>query len=311
MIYQLIQTICPIIAALLAGFLCRKTGVLRQSTVDQIGDLISKVLLPLVVLKAFYNIQMDGATAAVTLSASCCVLAGFLAGFPFRRLFGKNGSVVPFHTGTFEGGLLGYSLYAMVVGEQAISNFAVVDLGGCIVFSSAILMMAQMNAYGKSGLADCLDTVKKTPTTWAMVIGLILGLSGLGAMLAASWAGPVLEDTLELLTDPISALVLIYAGYNFRPNPAVNRLVFRLLGVRYLIQAVLAVITFTVLHLLKVLTPETTAALTCMFLLPPSYLFSAILGKEQETKNMMAIFISLGSIIAAIAFPVVYVLLLA
>lgn len=310
-ILDILNTILPILIAIGMGIACRKLQIVSQKTIDELRSMISTIIIPVVIFKAFYLIQFDRPTMTIILAVLVILVGTMLLGYPLRRFFGESGDIVPFLCTSYEGGMLGYAMFAMVMGQDNTHYYACADLGTTLFTFTILLMLMLSHNSGSASLKTCWDIARKNPAVWAVVLGLILGISGAGNWIAASQVGTLFDTTLNFLTQPVGMLVLIIIGYNFQLDPAVNRLALRMLVCRYGIQGLLALIAFPVLHALHALNPFTTAALALQFLLPPSFMVSIYLDTKGKTTSFLSIFLSINTIVGILLFLLVKVFALA
>lgn len=308
---DILSSMLPILSAIGIGVLCRKKQVLSQRTVDDLRGLISTCLLPVVIVKSFYMMQFDRATVTIVATMLLVAAAAMLLGLPLRRFFGNCGDIVPFLTTTYEGGMLGYAMFAIVMGQDNISYFARADLGGTLFVFSIFIMLILAHNTGSVSLRDSWRITCRTPTFWALLLALPLGISGVGRMIDATPAGPLVADLLNFVTAPVGLLVLIVIGYNFRVDGRVTGRVVKMLACRYAVQGLLALLVFPALHLLGALDPYTVVALALMFLLPPSFISAVYLDMEEEESAFVSFFLSVATVAGILIFLLVKALVLA
>jgi hypothetical protein len=309
-ILDILTTILPILLAIGIGIACRKTQAVSQKTIDELRGMISTFIIPVVIFKAFYLIQFDRPTVTIVAAMLIILVCALLLGYPIRRFFGESGGIVPFLCTSYEGGMLGYAMFAMVMGQDNTRYYACADLGTTLFTFTILLMLMLSHNTGSASVKNCWDIARKNPAFWAVVIGLILGVSGAGTQIAASAAGTLVDTTLNFLTEPVGMLVLIIIGYNFQLDPAVNRLALRMLGCRYGIQGLLALIGFPILYALHALNVYTTAALALQFLLPPSFMVSVYLDTKGKTTSFLSIFLSINTVVGILLFLLIKVFVL-
>ena len=307
---DMLNTLLPILIAIGIGVACRKTQVVSQKSIDDLRGLISTFIIPVVIFKAFYLITFDRATITIVLTMLVLLTLAFFLGYPLRRFFGESGYTVPFLCTTYEGGMLGYPMFAMIMGQENLHYYACADLGVTLFVFSVFLMLMLSHNNGSASVKSCVDIAKKSPAMWALLVGLIVGVLGLGGAIASSPVGTLVDTTLSFLTQPVGMLVLIIIGYNFQLDPAVNAMSLRMLVCRYGVQIVLALIAFPLLTALDALNPFTTAALALQFLMPPSFMVSIYLNTKGKSTSFMSIFLSINTVAGILLFLLVKVFVL-
>lgn len=309
-IFDVLNTVLPILIAIGIGIACRRMQVVGQKTIDELRSLISNFIIPIVIFKAFYLIRFDRPTVTIVLIMLVILVCALLSGYPLRRFFGESGHIVPFLCTSYEGGMLGYAMFAMVMGQDSTKYYACADLGTTLFTFTVLLMLMLSHNSGSASLKNGWDIVRKNPAVWAVVIGLVVGISGAGNWIAASQAGVLFDTTLNFLTQPVGMMVLIIIGYNFRLDPTVNRMALRMLACRYGVQALLALIAFPILGALHALNPFTTAALALQFLLPPSFMVSIYLDTKGKTTSFLSSFLSINTVVGILLFLLLKVFVL-
>ena len=305
MILDILYTLLPIFLCIGIGAGCRRLQVVGADVIVGLRGLISTFLIPAVIFKAFYLIQIDRSAVQIVAVVFVVLLLGMLLGYPLRRLFGTSGYAVPFLTTTYEGGMLGYALFAMVMGQEHLQYYAQADLSVSLFLFTVYMMLVMVQNSGSFSVRQCWDFMRRSPSFWAIVLGLGAGISGLGQQAAASPVGYILENTLEFLTSPVGPMILIIIGYDFELDPRVTLRALKMLLSRYAIQLVLAAAAFAVLHKLNALDPYSTVALTLQFLMPPSFMVSVMLDMEEDTKAFVSSFLSISTIVGILLFLLV------
>ena len=159
-VITLLQKVLPVFVVLFLGILCRKRSLLTREGINALKKVAVDIALPAVMFSSF-------ATAEYTLSSICvplimfavCCIALFI-GFRLCRGMKIGGRLSPFITAGFEAGMLGYTLFAILFGEEMRPAFAIVDLGQVLfVFTVYKVLLA-----GKNNVGDALKEALSAPT---------------------------------------------------------------------------------------------------------------------------------------------------
>lgn len=127
MVLQVVQMVLPIVVLLGLGMVCRRKKVFDMNGLAGLKAVVGGICLPAVLFNAFFTAHYSAAVALIFV----LVYVGFGLvlglGFALRKLAAPHGKFFPFLLTSAEGGMLGYALYGVLMGEQ--SGFAAVDLG--------------------------------------------------------------------------------------------------------------------------------------------------------------------------------------
>ena len=238
---QAVGSLVSITILITAGVLLTRRGLLGARAVDGLKALIINLTLPLLLLRAFLQLEPGGANAVLALAvfAACAVMGGIGAMLARVANLPKPETRLLFQG--FEAGMLGYAFFAALHASDRLPAFAALDLGQVVyVF---IVLMVQMSileqrrvrelslvgrprddlgeAVGPGGEGATGDS--RSPLTfpwrdlvaskvlWAIFGGLTISLVAPGAAVAI--AGPdgftaAIFDTIGGLTMPLVSLVI-------------------------------------------------------------------------------------------------------
>ena len=129
MITQILSMVLPVLAMILIGKLCAVQGILNDERHAGLKSIIGDILLPVVLFNAFFTAQYDGKLLLVfAMVFSSCLLALF-AGYALKRFVKPYDRYMPLLMTSFEGGMLGYALFALIAGQENTATYAMVDIG--------------------------------------------------------------------------------------------------------------------------------------------------------------------------------------
>lgn len=225
-----------------AGALLARRGLLGDRAVDGLKWLIVNLTLPVLLLRAFLQLEPDGRNAVLALAvfAACAVMGGLGALLTRVAHLPRPETRLLFQG--FEAGMLGYALFAALYAAGRLPAFAALDMGQVIyVFTVLLVQMAILEqrrvrelepvAQGASdvvgqgtapggkpvhpvhdgGFTFPWRDVATSKVLWAIFGGLTISLvaPGVAAGLAGpdGVAGPVF-DTVGGLTTPLVCLVI-------------------------------------------------------------------------------------------------------
>ncbi len=278
---RVLETALPVFVTLAIGMLCRSRRILTREGVAQLKSVAVNIALPAVLFSAFATAEYTGDSIAIPLVMFGLCSIALLLGFVTVRLFKVSGKLTPYLFSGFEAGMLGYALFALLYRDQSNSSFAIIDLGQVLfVFTLYKILLC-----GKGGLRSALKDALVSPVLWSIIIGLIVGASGLYDALKPSGVSGILDSVASFIAAPTSALILISIGYDLIPGEIRWRATAAIVGLRLAIMAVVLGMALLVNRYLLGSAMH-TGALVLMFMLPPPYVLPVFADAGEERANI-------------------------
>lgn len=277
----LLQKVLPVFLVLGLGVVCRKRALLNREGINALKKVAVDIALPAVMFSAFATAEysLKSVCVPLTMFAVCC--GALFLGFLLCRRLKISGRLSPYMAAGFEAGMLGYALFAILFPGEKVSAFAMVDLGQVLfVFTVYKIMLA-----GKSNAGDALREALSAPTVWAIVLGLLVGATGLYNALKPSGISSVLDALTDFVSAPTSVLILLAIGFDLDPSGMEWRKIGKMMGLRLGISAVLLGVVLLVDHLVLGHMIH-TGALLLMFILPPPYVLPVFADVEEERTDV-------------------------
>ena len=280
MVLQVTQMVLPIVLMLLLGMLCRKKGILSPEGLAGIRSVVGDICLPVVLFNAFFTAHYSRTVALTFLTVYIGFGAALLAGFALRRLVGTHGKFMPLLLTSAEGGMLGYALYGVLMGEQ--SGFATVDLGQTVFAYTGFLAALFLADGKKPTAAGLLKNMVTNKCCTGMALGILLGVFGIGQAVLAVPAGGILTQAISMVTAPTSALVLLVVGYDLELNRGILRPVVITVVCRLAVMAVLLVgVSFLVFRFVPY-DRSLQIALMILYALPAPFIIPMFADVKEE-----------------------------
>lgn len=282
MVLQVTQMVLPIVVLLLLGAVCRAKGVFDQKGLAGLKAVVGDVCLPVVLFNAFFTAHYSLTVVLVFVVVYVGYILALAAGFGLKKLAAPHDKFYPFLLASAEGGMLGYALYGVLMGEQ--SGFATVDLGQTVFAYTAFLgMLALTDGRGFSvpALAKNMFTNK---CFLGMALGILLGAVGVGRWVLASPAGGIVTGLISSITAPTSALVLLVVGYELELDKSLLKSVAVTVVSRLVLMAcLLAASSFIIFHIIP-FDKSLQIALMILYALPAPFIIPlfAKVGKEGK-----------------------------
>ena len=301
MVVSIIAMVLPVLAMIALGRVCASTGILNDERHAGLKAIIGDILLPLVLFRAFFTAEYGGKLMLVFVLVFIGCLISLLAGFALRRFVQPHGKFMPLLMTSFEGGMLGYALYALLCGADRTSTYAMVDIGQTM-FAYTVFLAVLGAAGGERMTPKAM--VRNMATNKAcvgMLLGVVLGALGVYKAIAPTGFGEVLMSLIDFVTAPTSALILLVVGYQLRISHQVIRPVLTTIGLRLAVMAgVLALITGVLFAIIPYEKPL-MLALMLQYTLPAPFIIPlyADLGDDAEYVSTT---LSLNTVATALLF---------
>lgn len=280
-IIQLLEKTLPVFVVLGLGMLCRNRKLLSREGVGALKNVAVSIALPAVMFSAFADAQYTLQSILVPLMIFTLCILMLYAGKALCRLMKIPGWLSPFLASGFEAGMLGYSLFAILFPGEPVSDFAMIDLGQVLfVFTVYKILLAQ-----KSSVKDVLKEAASSTTVWAILSGLVFGITGLYQALQPSGIAGVIDATADFIAAPTSALILLAIGYDLSPTQINWRKVSSLLVLRLVVAGAALAIALLVDKFILGSIMHPGAALL-LFILPPPFVLPVFTDIEEERADV-------------------------
>ncbi|MBQ9930422.1 MAG: hypothetical protein IJO72_06590 [Oscillospiraceae bacterium] len=301
-VISIIQTALPVFLALFLGMLCRSRNFLTRSGVDTLKKVVINITLPAVLVNAFATAEYS--MAALILPAVmfglCCVALAL--GKLIIRISGMKSRLAPFLATGFEAGMLGYALFSLLFPGESLSAFALPDIGQTLfVFTLFKILIS-----GKTDWKSIGRDMATTPILWAVLIGVLIGATGLYGKLQAWGVAGILDSATDFVSAPTGMIILLTVGYDLVIKEIPWRKTAGLMGMRLVIAAILfgivVLLNKTVLNDMFF-----TGAAMLMFILPPPYVIP-VFADEPEERVQISAALSAMTLMTVILFAVLTVI---
>lgn len=282
MILPVVQMVLPIVLLLGLGTVCRKKQLLRPEGLAGLKTVVGDLCLPVVLFNAFFTANYSLSVVLTFLAVYLGFGAALLAGFALRRLAAPHGRFFPFLLTSAEGGMLGYALYGVLMGEQ--SGFAAVDLGQTVFAYTAFLGALTMVDGQQVSIKGMVRNIVTNKCCIGMALGILLGAAGVGQWVLSGPAGGIVTSAISMLTAPTSALVLLIVGYELELDRSLLRPVAVTVLCRLAVMGLLlAAVSFIVFRLIPY-DRSLQIALMILYALPAPFIIPLFADVGDEGK---------------------------
>lgn len=299
MALQVLEMVLPVLIMIGLGCMCNKKQIFDMAGLAGIKNVIGGVMLPVTLFNAFmtaeYNLRVVVVFLVVFIGFGIAIGVGFLLR-PFVKPYGK---FLPFLLASAEGGMLGYALYGLIVGSQ--SGFAVVDLGQTVFAYTVWLGLLTSVDGGKVEAKALLKNMFSNKCFVGMALGIIVGATGLGGVIMNSVAGGVVSSTINMITAPISALVLLMVGYELNPKMELIVPVAKTIVLRLIIMAALLIGSNLIIFNIFEFDKNLEIALMVLYALPAPFIIP-IFSDVGEDGEYVSTSLSVHTLVTVVLF---------
>ena len=207
---SVIATALPVFLALAIGMMCRSRKFLTREGVDTLKKVIINLTLPFVLFQSFASAEysLSSLILPIVVFAVCTLL--LVLGFTIIRVSGMKSRLAPFLASGFEAGMLGFPLFALLFPNESISRFAMLVLGQEIFVFTLYKMLLTKKTDPKAILDDLLHS----PTLIAVILGLIVGATGLYGKLQDWGVASIVESATDFISAPTGTVILFTVGFD-------------------------------------------------------------------------------------------------
>lgn len=300
----ILETILPVFLMIAFGKLLKSKNIVSDSGIACIKSLATTVFLPVMAFDTLihgnFNIQ-----SLLLISLELIILFGAWGlGFVFKKFFDSSiNGYVPYAMPTYEGGLFGWALITLVVGQKSKAMFNIVSMD---IFSGVFCFTIMST--GLKLLAGQKMTKKEIGISIAtnpLIISVILGFAGaaihLGDLIDNSSFANLYTKTTNMFIQPLSPMILLCIGSGLVFKWDVLKKGLKLAAVRYALQIVLCISVLLVIAFTIGLAEPFKIALLIYFFCPTSFLLS-MYATDKDAIEFTSGFLSLQIIISLIIF---------
>ncbi len=303
---EVIQTVLPVFLIIGIGIICRARKLITREGIDTLKKVAVNICLPAVLFKSFATTEYTVADVLIPLAMfGVCVLA-YLLGRLGAKLFRLKSRFVPFLTTGFEAGMLGYALFQMLYPDRPVASFARIDLGQVLFVFTLYKFLLGLSGGQGADRKQLIREMITSPIIAAIVLGVLMGATGLYQALVPSGAAGILTACADLIAAPTSVLILLTIGYDLVLRDIPWKATAQAVGLRLGIMVLLWGAFHLVLRALS-LEAEMGDALNLMFLLPPPFVLP-VFADDADQRVYVSSALSVSTLVAIAGFCVLAVL---
>ena len=298
----MLSTILPILIFLGFGLYCRKTGLLSEEGVNSMKNVSISFLWPMILFYAFFTASYSSDTVVYAGTVFVLLTVVFFIGRTLREKVGgkERAFCLPYLITGSEIGMLGYSLYMLLFGADAVSHLALFDVGHAL-FLFPIFLGCMNIEQGEGTVKQALIGLFKTPLIIMLAIGMACGISGFGSFVMTSAAGEIIEGIYSLVSSANVVIMLTAMGYGLSFSAKELRDSLRFILARAIAMAACTVAGLLFMKATVGLTPYSMYGLVIVFMMPPVYMLSVYV-KDKKDNEFMTTVTSIYTLFSIIAF---------
>lgn len=301
-VISVLETALPVFLALAMGMLCRKKNFISRDGVDTLKKVIINLTLPFALFASFATAEytLNSLIVPVIIFVTCTIMLGL--GFLVIRITRTKSKLSPFLASGFEAGMLGIPLFGLLFPGQA-SQFAILILGQEIF----VFTLYKMLLTGKTSPKAIIKDFLTSPTLIAVILGLIVGATGLFNKLGDWGVAGIITSVTDFLSAPTAMIILLTVGYDLVLKEIPWKKTIGMLGMRIGIAgSMLALLILLNRTLLKGMIFEGAAVL--LFMLPPPYVIP-VFADEPSERVQISSALSALTLVTMVLFAVFSVVL--
>lgn len=301
MLNSVIEMILPLAIAFSIGILMRKKNLMNDIGSAAIKTIVSKFMLPVILLNAFMFADYSKDSLAIIIVFFLAVLAEFGIGFLLRRFIPERAKYFPFVFATIEGGTIGYPLLAMLYGTRGTSDMAIIDVAHTAFLFLIVIPILQVVDGSDADFRKILKNAVLSPSFIAMVLGITLGLFGLDTHISNSSFNNIYQTTVSFLSNPAGLLILITLGYDLSLRADLRKSVLFTIFMRFAAMWAFCAISCLIIFRFIPYSKETMVALILAFSLPGSYAIP-MFGNFEGHRDYVSTTISFSTLVTLLVF---------
>lgn len=280
MVTQILEMVLPVLALLLIGWYCNKKQIFSMDGLQGLKAIVSDICLPVVLFNAFFTAEYSLRLVLVFVVVYVCYILTLLGGYALKKCCAPYERLSPLLMTAAEGGMLGYALYGVLVGNQ--SEFATVDIGN--TFFAYTVFLAAMKASSGEKLSPkfMVKNMLTNKCCVGMLLGILLGATGIGKLVLGSSLGGTVTGLISMITAPTSAIVLITVGYELKLEKELMKPVIKSTLIRLILMAAACAVSALVIFSIVPFDKNLLIALMILFSLPAPFIIPLFADVKED-----------------------------
>ncbi|PRR74300.1 AEC family transporter [Clostridium thermopalmarium] len=301
--FSTILKMLPIILLVPLGFILKKLKFIKKESIEDIKKLVINIALPCLIYIGFYKLNFQRKFLVLILTISLVNILMLFIGKLIGKVFNIQNPYFPLLFSSFEVGMMGYSMFTAIYGDNELGKFAIMDLGQTFFIFFIWMPLFMSKSDKKKNIKDTLKNFFTSPIVIAIFLGIITSLIS-SESLYNSKIFLSLFDVINKLGSLTVPLITIIIGYELEINSSYIKLpiitiVCRMTLLIFFSLAINKYIIYSMLDLPKIY----ENALFTMFILPPSFTAPLFIKDDNEENRCYIVnTLSIGILLSIVVF---------
>lgn len=284
------------------GKFLKSKNILSDNAIAGIKDLCVSVFLPAIAFDTLIHGTYSSDSIIFIVLEIIVLAVSFLIGFPLKRFFDKDlQGYVPYALPTYEGGLFGWALIAILVGQSNLFTIITMDMISAIFCFTILSTGLKLLSGVKMTRNQIIRSIATSPMIITVIIGSIGAAFNLGEIIDNSQFAGLYEKVSDFLIQPLNPLILLSIGAGLSFDWKVLSKALKLVIIRFSTQIILCAFVMFTISCTVGLTPVMKVSLPMYFMCPTSFLF-AMYAKEKKAIEFTSGFLSMEIVITLVCF---------
>lgn len=303
-----LTTLFPVFFMLILGFIAKRRQWLMTEQKEDANALIFSVLFPIMIFNLVASAHFKLAMVSVILYAFLVYIVAIFVGKFLGTFTGKERAhFTKYLLTTNEGGSVALPLYLSIVGVS--SNTVLFDIAGSAIgFLIIPILVAHETSKGQSAKALAKEVLTH-PFVLAILLGLVVNLSGAYQMLMTSAVADLYTGTITSATGPIVGVILFGLGYDLCLDMSTIGPILKLMLVRIVYYS-LAILGFFLLFPYLMSDIIFMMAVLIYFMCPTGFAMPSLIQdifRDDEERAFTSTYISLFIIVTLVVYTLIVV----
>ncbi|MCC0686590.1 MULTISPECIES: AEC family transporter [unclassified Clostridioides] len=300
-----LSTLFPVFFIMALGFISRKKRWITPEQKDGANAIVFKILFPILVFQLISTAEIELQHLKMIVYVFIVFTLALVVGKLFSNIVGKQyAHFSPYLLTVCEGGNVALPLYLSIVGAS--SNTVIFDIAGTIVGFIVFPILVSANS---STFFDILKRVMNNSFVIAVILGMVLNITGIYHMAMMSQFKDLINNTLSQATMPIITMILFILGYNFTIDRQILRPLLKLMGIK-IFYYTLVILGFFVLFPKHMVDKTFMIAPMIYFMSPTGFgLLPVIepLYKSEDDASFTSAFVSIFMIVTLLVYTCIVI----
>lgn len=303
----ILETILPVFIMIALGKFLTAKKLLNETGISCIKSLSVNVFLPVLAFDTLIHGNFSKDNLILILIELAVLFAAFGIGFLFKRFFDKDiNGYVPYAMTTYEGGLFGWSLIAILVGSRNLDTIVSMDIFSGIFCFTVMSTGLKFLAGQKMRRKEITVSIVTNPLIIFVVLGFIGAGLKLGAKIDNSSISVLYTKITNFFIQPLSPMILICIGSSLVFDWKTLSKGLKLAAFRYALQIILCALVLFIIAKTIGLSPVLKVSLLMYFFCPTSFLLN-MYASDRKALEFTSGFLSLQILISLIIFSIISV----